>query len=346
MPRGSPSSAAAAERHPRTPPDHPSKGDAVSALAAPAPAARPPTGAELAARIQIPRRLPVRYDGERLQHLSHSSYSKFLLCPDDWRRHYLKGDRTPPSGHMFLGARVDDALSTYYRRLLEHGDLLTLDQVQNAFREHWVRELAAEGSKRGVHWDSELDEAGAFTMGLQALALTLRELVPRLGRPVAVQRELSYALAPGLEWTIQGFLDLETVRPDEERAGEPVAAIVDYKVKNTLHSQAKADHDPQAGLYLAGRWLAGDPAEHFCFAQIGKPGKKRKTMSTSFVVTRRSVGELRATLVRIAQAASQIHALYERYGPDEPRGFADPSGWKCLPHYCGHYARCPGGGGL
>ena len=69
-------------------------------------------------------------------------------------------------------------------------------------------------------------------------------------------------------------------------------------------------------------------------------------MSTAFVVTRRASRELRATLVRIAQAASQIHALYERYGPDEPWGFADPSGWKCSQRYCGHWARCPGGGGL
>lgn len=41
------------------------------------PAAQPPrvlTGAELAARIHIPRRLPTRYDGEPLRHLSHSAY--------------------------------------------------------------------------------------------------------------------------------------------------------------------------------------------------------------------------------------------------------------------------------
>jgi hypothetical protein len=247
---------------------------------------------------------------------------------------------------MFLGARVDDALSTYHRPLLACGERLTLDQLQDAYRDHWTRELAAEQAQRGVRFDDELDEPAAFSMGLEALTLALAELVPRFGRPVAVQRELAYALASGLEWTIQGFLDLETLRPSEHRGDELVPAVVDYKVKSTLHSQAKADHDPQAGLYLAGRWLAGDPAEHFCFAQIGKPGKKRKTISTSFVVTRRTVSELRATLVRIAQAASQIAALYERYGPDEPWGFADPSGWKCSARYCGHYARCPGGGGL
>ena len=79
----------------------------LAAPAAPSPPA--PNGAELAARIQIPRRLPVRYDGQRLQHLSHSSYQKFLLCPDDWRRHYLKRESARrPSGAMFLGGRVEE----------------------------------------------------------------------------------------------------------------------------------------------------------------------------------------------------------------------------------------------
>src|SRR3954447_10426034 len=135
-----------------------------------APPAPPPapalTGAELAARIHIPRRLPVRYDGQRLRHLSHSSYTKFLLCPDDWRRHYLKGERTPPSGAMFLGARFDDALTTYYTRRLEHGETLTLDQLHDAYRDHWTRELAAETAQRGVRWEPDLDEPAAFTMGL------------------------------------------------------------------------------------------------------------------------------------------------------------------------------------
>jgi PD-(D/E)XK nuclease superfamily protein len=247
---------------------------------------------------------------------------------------------------MFLGARVDDALTTYYRRRLDHGETLTHDQLHDAYRDHWTRELAAETAKRGVRWDDELDEPRAFTIGLEAISLTLAELVPMIGRPVAVQRELEYTLAPDLEWTIQGFLDLETLRETTEPGGEPVPAIVDYKVKTTLHSQAKADSDPQAGLYLAGRWLTGQPAQQFCFAQIGKPGSRRKTMTSAFVITRRSIGQLRTTLARIAQAASQIAALYERYGPDEPWGFADPSGWKCSPRYCGHYARCLGGGAL
>ena len=121
----------------------------------------------------------------------------------------------------------------------------------------------------------------------------------------------------------------------------PVAAIVDYKVKGTLHSQAKADGDPQASLYLAGRWLAGDPAHEFSFAQIGKPGARRKQMSSSFVTTRRSTGQLRAMLVRIAQAASQIVAAYERFGPDEPWGFADPQAGSAAPATAATTASAP-----
>jgi hypothetical protein len=116
------------------------------------------------------------------------------------------------------------------------------------------------------------------------------------------------------EGTIEGDLDLEALWPDPD-GGNPVPAIVDDKLNRTLHSQAKADNDPQAGLYLAGRWLAGDPAQEFSFAQIGKPGARRKQMSTSFVTASRSVGQLLVMLARIAPAASQIAACTSASGP-------------------------------
>jgi hypothetical protein len=154
---------------------------------------------------------------------------------------------------------------------------------------------------------------------------------------------LEFALAPDLEWTIQCFLDLETVRDDDSREH---LEIVDYKVKNTPVSQAKADRDLQAGLYLAGRWLEGQPARRFAFAQVAKPGARRKQMATSLVTTTRTTGQLRAVLARIAQAASHITALYERFGPDEPWDFADPTGWKCTARYCDRFPGCIGGAGL
>ena len=122
--------------------------------------------------------------------------------------------------------------------------------------------------------------------------------------------------------------------------------MVDYKVKTTPLTQFKADHDFQPAVYLAGRWLECDQAAQFCFAQIAKPGPRRKEIGASLVTTSRTTGQLRGALVRIAQVARQIVACYERFGPDEPWGFADPAGWKCSERYCEAWRTCPGGAGL
>ncbi|MGZ4224408.1 MAG: hypothetical protein ACXVHB_26145 [Solirubrobacteraceae bacterium] len=183
----------------------------------------------------------------------------------------------------------------------------------------------------------------AFGIGLDAIELSFRELVPRLGEPVAVQRKLEFTLAAGLEWSVQSYLDLEALRPDH---GEKIPAVVDYKVKSTPLTEYKANSDFQPSVYLAGRWLEGDPAREFCFAQIAKPGPRRREMSASIVTTRRSRTQLRGALARIAQVAAQIVACHERFGPDRPWGFADPTGWKCSPRYCESWHNCPGGDGL
>jgi hypothetical protein len=245
---------------------------------------------------------------------------------------------------MFLGSRVDDALSAYHRRILEHGDRLSLDQLLDLYREQWHAELDLECERQGIEWEEGLPERTAFDMGRQAIELAMAELVPNLGEPVDVQRRLEFTLAPGLEWTILCYLDLETLR--DNGGGEPQPTVVDLKVKSTPIGQDKADSDPQAGTYLAGRWLEGYPARELLFAQIAKPGKRRKQMSASLVGTTRSAGQMRGVLARIALAASQIAAAYERYGPDQAWGFADPTGWKCSPRFCHAWASCPGGRGL
>jgi hypothetical protein len=306
------------------------------------PAAAAPSPAQLAARIQVPTILPPRYDGEPIAHLSHSSYNRFALCPEDWRRHYILGERHPPTGAMFLGRRVDDAITLYYRQILERGERLTVEQVKDAYRDRWRADLEAERASLGIGWEQELREEGAFKLGLDAIELTFERLVPHLGEPVAVQRKVEYLLAPGLEWSVLCYLDLETLRPDN---AQTVPTVVDYKVKTTPLTQYKADHDFQPAVYLAGRWLEADPATAFAFAQIAKPGPRRKQMSAALVTTSRSVGQLRGALARIAQVARQIVVSYERFGPDEPWGFADPSGWKCSARYCEAWGSCPGGAG-
>jgi len=312
---------------------------------APARAAEAFTAAELAARIPIPTRLPPRYDGQPLRHLSNSSYTLFLACPEAWRRKNLLGRRPAKTAAMTIGSRVDDAVTGYYEHWLAHGEPLTLDEVLDRYESTWSGRLEQDQQRQAVVFD-ELDEPTTREIGRQALTLTLNDVVPALGMPVAVQRRLEFTLAPGLQWSVVGYLDLETERFDP-LAEEIVREVVDYKVKGgNAINQPTADRDPQAGLYLAGRWLERQPADRFLFAQVLRPGRKRKTFATSLVHTTRTIGQHRATLARIALAASQIDAYYQRFGPDRPWGFADPTSWKCAAQYCEHYLTCPGGAGL
>jgi hypothetical protein len=290
----------------------------------------------------VPVRLPARYDGEPLRHLSHSSYKLWVLCREAWRRKYICRQREAPSGAMFLGSRVDDTISLYYRRRLA-SDQLDPEQVKDAYRDLWRQALDAEQEKLGVDW-SDIHPQAAFEIGEEALELTLKQPVPKLGEPVAVQRQVEYALAPELEWTILCYLDLET--RGRTISGEEIQRVVDYKVKNSTITEAQAHREPQASLYLAGRWLQGNPADEFYFAQIAKPGPRRRQMSVGLVYTTRTVGQMRATLARIALAASEITGTYQRLGPDRPWGFADPASWKCSGRYCASFDSCPGGRGL
>ena len=148
----------------------------------------------------------------------------------------------PPG--RFLGSRVDDALSAYYRRILEHGDQLAVDQVLDIYREQWATELA--GESQGVDWEAELTPSLAFELGREAIELAMLELIPHLGDPVDVQRRLEFTIAPGLEWTVLCYLDLETLKEDFD--GQRTPAVVDFKVKNSLIGKEQADADPQAGL--------------------------------------------------------------------------------------------------
>ena len=158
---------------------------------------------------------------------------------------------------MFLGRQVDDAITLYYRRILEQDERLSLDQVRDAYWDGWKAAAEAEREQLGIAWEDDLREDRAFKLGLDAIELMLKQLVPRLGGPVAVQRRVEYALGPGLEWSVLCFLDLESVRPDAE--GNELPIVVDYKVKSSPLTEYKADRDFQPSVYLAGRWLERNP---------------------------------------------------------------------------------------
>ncbi len=240
------------------------------------------TAAALAARIPIPIELPPRYDGQRLEHLSASSYRLFSECPEAFRRRYIVGERLPKTAGMLVGSRVDDALSAYYRHQLEHHETLPHEEVIDQYHNSWSAQLEQDAERNTIVFD-EFDETAARQIGADALKAALEQLVPQLGEPVAIQRRVELKLTPGVRWTILAYLDLETRQPQLD--GGPLAEVViDYKIKaGGALSQAKADHDPQASLYLATRWLDGQPAFRMRrYSTVTYPGQGFTRRGASF----------------------------------------------------------------
>ena len=313
---------------------------------APAPTTRgPAAAAALAARIQIPRRLPVRYDGQPMRHLSNSSYTRFLLCPEDWRRHYLKGERTPPTGAMFLGARVDDAVSGFYARQLEHGEILDLDQVRDLYRDRWHQQLADEHAKRGVRWEAR-PQRGRRVRARPGRARASRSLsscrasVARSPCSASSSSRSPRSSGPcSATWTSRSCATATSTPSRWPRSSTTRSRAARSRRPRPTSTRRPACTSPGAGSKASPRGRSGS-------RRSPSPAAGASTMSSTLITTTRTLGQQRATLARIAQAASQIHALYERYGPDEPWGFADPTGWKCGPRYCSAWHACPGGAGL
>jgi PD-(D/E)XK nuclease superfamily len=293
-------------------------------------------------RLVVPTRLPARLDGRPTQHLSASSYNKWQSCRESWRRHYLLGHREPASPAMFIGARVDDALTAMYEHRLA-GEQLDADQVADCYREHWQTRLGED-----VKWSDEEPAPKAFELGLAALRCFTEELAPGLGEPVAVQRRVEFRLAEQVEWSVLGYIDLES-----QLLGEgdepPLSLAADYKVRGSVPSQFEADNDPQASIYLAARELEGSPADRFVFAVMRKPARNSRSgeVSGRLVDTLPSQLRTRRVIARFAQMAREVNAAYAQFGPDQPWEFASPrDAFPCSPRFCGHYARCPGGAGL
>ena len=172
-----------------------------------------PTPRDIATQIRLPMRLPPNHRGEPLEHLSLSAINRFALCPDDYRRWYLRGERSSPTGSMFLGSRLDDALTAYMRSRIAGSGPLDPGQVKDAYNEAWKTELVEQQQKYGrILWDEGQDEASAFALGLEAIDETLNRVVPRLGRPLHCQRRFEFRLAPNLRWSVIGYVDLDTIR--------------------------------------------------------------------------------------------------------------------------------------
>jgi hypothetical protein len=244
---------------------------------------------EAAGAIMLPVRLPPGPDGEPLRCLSVSSVTRFMQCSDDWRRWYLRRERAAPTGAMFLGARVDDALTLYSQTLIDTSEQLTLAELRDAYRKRWPTARDAEEEEHGpIRWESELGERATFALGLQALEVAHRDLLPAAGRPLACQRQLRFRLHEALEWEVLGYADVDTVREQrvfrdengealgvaEPGQGEPTVSLSYLRCPAEHRPPVKRGRrtlDPEDAIHAHQRDVADYAERHRAWLDAGDP---------------------------------------------------------------------------
>jgi hypothetical protein len=257
-------------------------------------------------RVDPPPSLPVDY-------LSLSSLKQLMMCPEKWRRKYIDHIPEQPSGKMVLGSSAGAALAQHYGTQIETGEGIATEQLLDEFATEWDDRTGREE----VNYENETPGA-LKDSGAAALAVYHRLFAPKI-RPVAIEREFEMRW-PGVDWRMTGFIDLED---DEDN-------VHDYKMTAKRITQAAADADLQADVYLAARRAEGNPAACFWFdAMIRTQQAKAEAVPTN-----RSDAQLDFLTERIFGLAREIEWRCET----GTWSGAPPNTW-----FCGtcRYQDCP-----
>lgn len=254
-----------------------------------------------------------------VSHLSVSSLNLLNKCPLKWKRRYIDREYEPPNGKMILGSAVGAAEAQHYGTVIETGEGLSLEAVQDEFSAEWDDRIGREDVDWGDDKPGELKDSGV--LALDAYHTTVAPLIV----PVSVEREFTLSW-PGLDWSLTGFLDLE----------EQDGTVADLKVRGKRLLQSDADVDLQPAAYLYARRAEGNPSPRFDYHTMVRV----KRPYAEVVTTERTSVQLDSFADRVFLAANEVAWRAE----NEAWSGAVPGTWWCSQRFCGYWDSCRFGG--
>lgn len=247
-----------------------------------------------------------------IDHLSYSSITSYLDCPENWRRKYIAKEPTQSSPALVFGSAFHDTVEKFVQT--PESDILSI------WGGAWAK--AVEGQK--VFWGTDSPEEthndGIRMFSNVALLSELKKIIP--GRDASgpkIERKVELHV-PGVPIPVIGYIDI--ILED----GTPA----DFKTSAKSWSDAKAIDSLQGLFYLAALNQAGIDINwkfvHYIFVKTKEPKFQR-------LENQHTPGELFFLFELIKRVWQGI----------EKEVFPmNPTGWKCSDKYCDFYQDCRG----
>lgn len=247
-----------------------------------------------------------------LAHLSYSSISAYLGCPESWRRKYLVKEPTDTTPELIFGTAVHQAVEHH----LADGTPL-LDHWQTAWQRATEGQVIIWGADTPEHHFNE----GVRILGdskiraaLGAIKVDHDELGPRIERKVELR-------VPGVPLPIIGYVDFVTA---DKVPG-------DLKTAGRAWAPDRAQGELQTLFYLAAFNQAGIPTPGWKFRHYVITKTKSPTLTV--FEHQHSAGELMFLFDLIGRIWRAIeHEVFP----------LNPTGWLCDPKYCSYFSKCRG----
>lgn len=251
-----------------------------------------------------------------IEYLSYSSISKYLNCPENWRRHYIAKEPTRSSPALVFGSSIHGTIEAY------------IADKSRSLPQLWDQTWAAKlESEKNVDWGAERPEEH-HAEGVRILAdkgvMGLLNSITPLSDSAGLFMERKVSLnVPGVAVPIIGYIDIVTAD------GIPG----DFKTSASAWTDTKAKEELQPLFYLAALNQAGMTVPRLTF---------RHYIITKAKKPQVQIIEHRHTWDEIFWLFNLIQSVWK--GIQSEVFPLNPSSWLCSPKYCSFYSNCRGKG--
>lgn len=247
-----------------------------------------------------------------IEHLSYSSISLYLDCPESWRRKYIAGEPTKKTSALAFGSAFHGTVERIIQNTQYDWGNIWKEEFSKAFTEDTFLEpdeTPEQHYNEGIRILSNNEVQSAITA-----------IKPRCDNAGAMIERKVELRVPGVPVPVIGFIDV--ILAD----GTPA----DFKTSAKSWTQDQANNSLQTLFYLAALNQAGFEVnwrfKHFVFV-------KTKTPQVQVLEHSHKPGELFFLFEMVKRVWEGIS---KEYFP------LNPTTWRCGPKYCDFYANCRG----